>query len=358
MNGIEGDEIYSLPNSGSAWGVACIRVATLSDTQSVRDGALFVVESGPYLDKIWPYESESHIFTLESFNNELVPLLQQAYDMWYEKHPDIKNASPEERIAYCQKELEVSRGRLREAQEDRIRITIQRQTARIEVIEEEISRLEKEMKKDINADKDTTKPQNNEYEAAYAEASAQVNTIIVYNAQAYSKALEEARKTGRDVDIKLANTSTVIEVREGKVQGKELRFKEGKEMPEKDFIKNVVRSKAQSFVEGKENAISLAHGELQIDMKRDANKAFIEVTKDGVTKSMEVTSNESPEILHQKIKSLITSVETQLEEDKPLEVKDSEDTSLVDVLNGLEVPEDETPDGDGSISVNYQEQGK
>lgn len=158
--------------------------------------------------------------------------------------------------------------------------------------------------------------QEDEFAKAQAEASAQVNTIIVYNAQAYNKALDNAKKTGQSVDVKLADTAFVVEVRNGKVQGKEPQFKAKNEKTEKQF-KDVIRSKCHTFVEGKENSIALAHNELQIDMKRDANVAFVEVTKGDRTKTVTVTSNESPEQLYEKVQGAVKDIDKAPEMDEP-----------------------------------------
>lgn len=178
---------------------------------------------------------------------------------------------------------------------------------------------EKETKEKEPEQKDQeeiTGVQEDEFAKAQAEASAQVNTIIVYNAQAYNKALDNAKKTGQSVDVKLADTAFVVEVRNGKVQGKEPQFKAKNEKTEKQF-KDVIRSKCHTFVEGKENSIALAHNELQIDMKRDANVAFVEVTKGDRTKTVTVTSNESPEQLYEKVQGAVKDIDKAPEMDEP-----------------------------------------
>lgn len=173
-----------------------------------------------------------------------------------------------------------------------------------------------EQKPEQKDQEEITGVQEDEFAKAQAEASAQVNTIIVYNAQAYNKALDNAKKTGQSVDIKLADTAFVIEVRNGKAQGKEPQFKVKNEKTEKQF-KDVVRSKCHTFVEGKENSIALAHNELQINIKRDANVAFVEVTKGDRTKTVTVTSNESPEQLYEKVQSAVKDIDKALEMDEP-----------------------------------------
>ena len=167
---------------------------------------------------------------------------------------------------------------------------------------------------------------DNVYTQAEAEASAQVNTIIVYNAQAYNKALDNAKRTGQDLDIKLADTAFTVEVREGKVQGKEVQFKSKNEKSEKQF-RDVVRSKSHTFIEGKENSIALAHGELQIDMKRDANKAFVEISKGDRVKTLTLTSNESPEQLYEQIQGAIKDLDKAIDLDEPEEFAPEETAS-------------------------------
>lgn len=181
---------------------------------------------------------------------------------------------------------------------------------------EEREEKEKEQLPAPENQEEITGIEEDEFAKAQAEASAQVNTIIVYNAQAYNKALDNAKKTGQSVDIKLADTTFVVEVRDGKTQGKEPQFKVKNEKTEKQF-KDVVRSKCNTFVEGKENSVALAHNELQIDIKRDANVAFVEVTKGDRTKTVTVTSNESPEQLYEKVQSAVKDIDKALEMDEP-----------------------------------------
>ncbi len=164
-------------------------------------------------------------------------------------------------------------------------------------------------------EKTSSSQHDNTYAQAEAEASAQVNTIIVYNAEAYGKALDNAKKTGQNLDIKLADTSFVVSVREGKPD-REVRFKPKNEKSEKQF-NDVIRSKAQVFLEGKENSVAIAHGDLQIDMKRDANVAIVSVTKGDKTQEMFVSSNESPEQLNEQIQGAIKRIELDESLDEP-----------------------------------------
>lgn len=175
-----------------------------------------------------------------------------------------------------------------------------------------------EEKKEEKEEITSSSQHDNAYAQAEAEASAQVNTIIVYNAQAYNKALDNAKRTGQDLDIKLADTAFTVEVREGKVQGKEVQFKSKNEKSEKQF-RDVIRSKSHTFIEGKENSIALAHGELQIDMKRDANKAFVEISKGDRVKTLTLTSNESPEQLYEQIQGAIKDLDKAIDLDEPEE---------------------------------------
>ena len=313
--------------------LATISIATTKECPEAIDGPMFAVKTS---DTIKYYNEQD-------FNENIVPLLKELKTNEIRSNPSLQ-INIDERIRFltnATNEINESIEGLSNASNkqwdyesrcDDYRTQLNAVESELRILniqKKEQEKLSSPTQQNNNEVKETAASSvvsNNAYAQAEAEASAQVNTIIVYNAQAYNKALDNAKRTGQDLDIKLADTAFTVEVREGKVQGKEVQFKSKNEKSEKQF-RDVIRSKSHTFIEGKENSIALAHGELQIDMKRDANKAFVEVSKGDRVKTLTLTSNESPEQLYEQVQGAIKDLDKAIDLDEPEEFTFDESTS-------------------------------
>lgn len=312
--------------------LATISIATTKECPEAIDGPMFAVK----INDTTKYYNE------QDFNENIVPLLKELKANEIRSNPSLQ-INIDERISFltnATNEINESIESLSnagnkqwkyESRCDDYRTQLDAVESELRILnvqkkeQEKLSSPTQQNNNEVKETDTSSAVSNNAYAQAEAEVSAEINTIIVYNAQAYNKALDNAKRTGQDLDIKLADTAFTVEVREGKVQGKEVQFKAKNEKSEKQF-RDVIRSKSHTFIEGKENSIALAHGELQIDMKRDANKAFVEISKGDRVKTLTLTSNESPEQLYEQVQGAIKDLDKAIDLDEPEEFTFDEST--------------------------------